>query len=172
MDPITRSVIYRQQRTKESFFQWKSHWVSWSFYVSSVIGFSIGFLGCLGILLRVLSARFVFDSSPRPSFIFFLVCSSFFYQNMMLVFYLKTDVLFYIGFSKTSYHLAVTLIYFNNFNRTDSKNRGEILPWLKHKILCWKYLSSISQFINNLDFWIYSSCTLHKTLNETLHESD
>ena len=137
-----------------------------------MIVFPLGFLGCLGVLLRVLSARFVFDSSPRSSFLFFLVCSSFFIKTWSYFFYLKTNVPFYIEFSKKSYHLAVTLIYFNNCNRTDSKNGREILAWLKHKILCWKYLPSISQFINNLDFWIYISDTLHKTLNETLHKSD
>ena len=138
-----------------------------------MIGFSLGFLGCLGVLLRVLSARFVFDSSPRSSFLFFFwYAAVFFIKTWSYFFYFKTNVPFYIGFSKKSYHLAVTLIYFNNCNRTDSKNSREILAWLKHKILCWKYLSSISQYINNLDFWIYISDTLHKTLNETLHKSD
>ena len=105
---------------------------------SSVISFSSG--------------SSLIDSSFGSSVLFLSgrQCSFFgvpllFYQNMLLLFLLKTDVLFYIIFSKRRSHLTIR-----------SGKNEEKLAWYKHKIY-WKYMSSISWFINYLYCWIYSS---------------
>ena len=41
-----------------------------------------------------------------------------------------------------------------------------------HEILYWQYMSSISQFINDLYCWIYSSYILHKKSSKILQEPD
>ena len=69
--------------------------------------------------------------------------------------------MFYILFSKRTSHLTTSI----------GKNE-EILAWYRREILCCKYLSSISQFINYPYCWIYSSYILHKKLNKILQELD
>ena len=84
-----------------------------------------------------------------------------FYQNVLLLFLLKTDVLFYIIFSKRSSHLTII-----------SEKNEEILAWYRHRILYWKYMSSISRFINYLYCWMCSSYILHKKFNKLVQEPD
>ena len=82
------------------------------------------------------------------------------------------SILLCIILLKGSSHLTVTLMCFNNFNKTKIEENEEILKWQRHKILYWKYMSSISQFINDLYYWIYSSYILRKKLNKVLLETE
>ena len=111
------------------------------------------------VLLRVHSERFLFessvigsssgssaiDSSLGSSVLFFRHDASFF-QNVLLLFLLLKHILFYIIFSKRTSHLTIS-----------SEKNAEILAWYRHEIsnLYWKYILSISQFINYLYCWIY-----------------
>ena len=115
-------------------------------FESSAIGCSSGFS--------------VIDSSLGSSVLFFRHAARF-YQNVLLLFLLKTDVLFYIIFSKRSSHLTII-----------SEKNEEILAWYRHRILYWKYMSSISRFINYLYCWMCSSYILHKKFNKLVQEPD
>ena len=97
----------------------------------SVIGFS--------------SESSVIDSSLGSSVLFFRH-AHIFYRNVLLLFLLKTDVLFYFIFSKRTSHLTIS-----------SEKNGEILAWYRHEILYWKCMPLVSRFTNYLYCWIYSS---------------
>ena len=93
------------------------------------------------------------DSSLGSSVLFFGHAAIF----ILLLFLLKTDVLFCIIFSRRSSHLTISFMCFNNFNKTYRD---------------WKYMPSLSRFINHLYCWIYSSYILYKKWNKTLRETD
>ena len=57
--------------------------------------------------------------------------------------------------------LVLHYIFKKNFTLSSEKNE-EILAWYRHEMLYWKYVSSISRFINYLYCWIYNSYILHK----------
>ena len=66
-------------------------------------------------------------------------------------------------FSKSSLHVTISVTGFNNFDKTDSKKNEEYLHD-RDKILYWKYMLSISWFINDLYCWICSSYIVYKKL--------
>ena len=158
--------LYHIPLPKKSFLWCKIHWRSWSIwgpslkvfflgftvkdpsFCFSVIGFSYGF-PVIGSFL---------ESSLKHSF---LGSSVLFFGHVaifvLLLFLLKTGVLFCIIFSRRSSHLTISFMCFNNCNKTYSD---------------WKYMSSISRFINHLHCWIYSSYTLYKKWNKILQETD
>ena len=72
----------------------------------------------------------VIDSSLGSSVLFF--CHAAIYQNVLLHFFLKADVLFYIIFSKRFSHPIIS-----------REKNEEILAGYKDEILYWKYMSSI-----------------------------
>ena len=79
----------------------------------------------------------------------------------------KTDILFDTIFSKRSSHLTIS------FHQNWLRKKKEIFTWQTHKILYWKYMSSISRFFNYLYCWIYSASYIsHKKLNQILQEPD
>ena len=87
-------------------------------------------------------------------------------------FFFKTCYYFFFIKSRCS---VLHYIFKKNFTlqlKISSEKNEEILAWHKHKILYWKYMSSIPWFINYLYFWIYSSYTLHKKLEKILQEPD
>ena len=53
-----------------------------------------------------------------------------------------------------------------------SEKNQEILEWYRHEILYWKYISSVSPFMNYLGCWICSSYILHEKLNRILLKPD
>ena len=71
------------------------------------------------------SGSSVIDSYLGSPVLFFWH-AAIFYQNELLLFLLKTDVLFYIKFSKRSLHLTISLTCFNNFNKADIKKMKNI----------------------------------------------
>ena len=87
-------------------------------------------------------------------------------------FFFKTCYYFFFIKSRCS---VLHYIFKKNFTlqlKISSEKNEEILAWHKHKILYWKYMSSIPWFINYLYFWIYSSYNLHKKLEKILQEPD
>ena len=124
------------------------------------------------VFLRVLSDRFLFESlgspsgysliasSPGSSVLFFRHAAIFLFKRTT-TFWLKTDVLFYIIFTKRASHLTIR-----------NEKSKEILEWYRHEILYWKYISSVSPFMNYLGCWICSNYILHEKLNKILLEPD
>ena len=106
----------------------------------------------------------VIDSSLGSSGLFFRHAAVFLIKTCYYFFLLKTDVLFYIAFSKRSSYLTISLTCFNTFNKTDIEKHEEILTCQRHKILHWNYMSSTSRFINYLYCWIYSKYILQKKI--------
>ena len=94
------------------------------------------------VLLRVLSGTKLFESSvidfssgssiiysSLGSSVLFFRHVAIYYQNVLLLFLLKADVLIYIIFSKRTSHVTIC-----------REKKEEILSSYKHEILCWKYI--------------------------------
>ena len=105
-------------------------WILFRFHSDKVLRFLSD-----RVLLRVLfessvtgfsSGSPVIDSSLRSSVPLFRPAANFlvllpFFSTT--TFFIKTDVLFYIKFSKESSHLTITSACFNNFSKTDSEKK-------------------------------------------------
>ena len=72
------------------------------------------------------SGSSVIDSSLRPSVLFIGGVAIFLSKHATTFFESKTDVLFYIIFSKRSSHLKISLTCVDNFSKTESEKNEEI----------------------------------------------
>ena len=129
--PVTHSLIYCNEKAKESVLWRKSHWGSWNSWVSSVKVFSLGFpvirsfidFSVIGSslwspVIGSSKGSSVINSSLGLSVLFFRPAGTFFYQKVISLFLSKAVVLFYIMFSKRHSHLTISLTCCNKFQQS------------------------------------------------------
>ena len=107
---LSLSPIYHYQKIFKKIILWrKINWRSWTL------------LKVFEVFLRVLSDR-LFFRVPINRFFSWVISALFCTCRYFCAttFLLKTDVLFYIIFSRRSSHLTISLMQFNNFNKTYS----------------------------------------------------